>query len=127
MNRKDLTMILSAILLACFFIPNVEWDSFEMSGFNFVVSDHTPDTKYILLSGPFAALFLLAAAINNNEYVLSSSLMRCIPFFATIISFIICYGKAPAGFSLGNMDIGSWIALVTSLLLVFVKPKAQVA
>jgi hypothetical protein len=126
MNRKDLTILLSAILLVCFFIPNVEWDSFEMSGFNFVISSNTPDTKYILLLGPFSALFLLAGAFNNKDYAFSRNLMRLIPFFTMIILFVICYREAPGDFSLRDVDLGCWIALIASLLLFFVKPKAQV-
>lgn len=123
MNRNELTILLSAILLTCFFLPIVEWDSFEMSGFNFVLSDHTPDTKYFLLLGPFSALLLLLGSIYKKNYASKRYLARSLPFLAAIMLFIICYRESPDGFSFRNLDIGSWIALIASSLLVIMKPQ----
>src|SRR5258705_9304758 len=126
MNRNELTVLLSSILLACFFLPVVQWDSFEMSGFNFVLSAHTPDTKYFLLLGPFSALILLLGSIYKKKYASKRNLARILPFFAAVILFIICYRENPDGFSFLNMDIGPWIALIASSLLILMKPRTQV-
>jgi hypothetical protein len=123
MNRNELTILLSAILLACFFLPIVQWDSFEMTGFNFVLSDHTPDTKYFLLLGPFSALILLLGSVYKKRYATKINLARSLPFISAIILFIICYKESPDGFSFRNMDIGCWIALIASSLLISVKPQ----
>jgi hypothetical protein len=125
MNRNELTILLSAILLACFFLPVVEWDSFEMSGFNFVLSTHTPDTKYFLLVGPFSALFLLLGSIYKKNYAYKQNLARSLPFLGAIMLFVICYRENPDGFSFRNMDIGFWIAFIASFLLVSIKPQTR--
>ena len=124
MNRNELTILLSAILLACFFLPVVEWDSFEMTGFNFVLSDHTPDTKYFLLLGPFSALNLLFGAIYKKKYASKLNLTVSLPFQTVIMLFVICYTESPDGFSFRNMDIGCWIAFIASMLLISMKSPA---
>jgi len=126
MNRNELTILLSAILLACFFLPVVQWDSFEMSGFNFVLSDHTPDTKYFLLLGPFSALILLLGSIYKKRYASKQNLARSLPLFAAVLLFVICFRQSPDGFSFLNMDIGSWTALIVSLLLILMRPRSTV-
>lgn len=118
MSKKELTIFLYCILLACFFIPYAEWDYFEMSGLNFVLSSHTPDTKYILLLIPFSALFFLLKAVNGK-------LTRYIPFCTAIILFIICYTATSDKSIWQIMDYGYWITLIASLLLVFVKPEVK--
>ena len=118
MTRKDLIASLFFILLACFFIPFVEWDSFEMSGMNFVLSSHTPDTKYILLLIPGSALFVLSKVIRGKD-------IRYIPFCVAILLFIICYSEKSDKGILQIMDYGYWITLFASLLLFFVKPDVK--
>jgi len=115
MKRKELITGLYFILLACFFIPFMKWDSFEMSGFNFIVSSHTPDAKYILLLIPFSALFVFSKARDAR-------LIRYIPLCAAIIVFIICYKEASEKNIFRVLDYGYWITLVASLVLIFVEP-----
>jgi hypothetical protein len=122
-NIKEQTILFSAILLASFFLPIVEWDSFEMSGLNFVLSAHTPGTKYILLLGPFCALFLLLGAIYYNGYAFSQNLVRWLPFITSVIFVVICYKEAPGSFTWRDIYLGGWINLAASLLLIYAGPK----
>ena len=118
MNKKTLTTVLFFILLSCFFIPLAEWDSFEMSGMNFVLSSHTPDTKYILLVIPVSALFVLLKAIKGEK-------LRYLPFCISIFLFIICNSEPSDKNILQIMDYGFWITLIISLLLIFIKPEVR--
>jgi len=118
MNRKELITALYIILLGCFFIPFVEWDSFEMSGMNFVLSSHTPGTKYILLLIPISALFFLSKAVKAKN-------LRYIPICTAIFLFIICNTATSEKGIFQVMDYGFWIILITSLLLLFIEPKAK--
>lgn len=118
MNRKEQITGLYFILLACFFIPYMEWDSFEMSGFNFILSSHTPDAKYILLLIPFSALLVFSKVKNTM-------LPRYIPLCAAIILFIVCYKEASEKNIFRVLDYGYWITLAVSLLLIFVEPEVK--
>ena len=118
MNKSTLTTILFFILIACFFIPIVEWNSFEMSGMNFVLSSQTPDTKYILLLIPASSLLVLSKLIKAKE-------LRYIPLCVAIILFVICYMETSEKAVLQIMDYGYWIMLMASLLLVFVKKEVK--
>lgn len=124
MSRRELTILLSVILLCCFFIPMVEWQEFEMSGFNFILSSHTPNVKYILLTGPVSAALLMTEAIANRKNIFGR-IKRIIPLFAMLCLFIICYRNDPQNFSLQNIGIGYWITLIVSILLIFTRQRSD--
>ncbi len=116
MNKNDVVTVLFSILLVCFFIPFIGWDSYEMSGFNFILSSNTPDVKYILLLIPLSALLGLSKAINERQ-------IRYIPLCISVGLFIICFANGSKENPIWKvLDYGYWITLVTSLILVFVKP-----
>lgn len=115
MNKSSLITILFSILLICFFIPLVKWNSWEMSGMNFILSSQTPDTKYILLLIPISLLLILLKTVKGKD-------IRFIPFCAAIILFITCYSETSEKGVFDVMEYGYWIMLVASLALVFVKP-----
>lgn len=115
MNKKTPLIILVFIFLACFFLPLVEWNSWEMTGMNFVLSSQTPDIKYILLLIPGVALLVLLKVVKEKD-------ARFVPFCVAIALFIICYSETPRVEIFRVMDYGYWITLIASVALVFVKP-----
>ena len=80
MRRKNITLVLSFAVFCSFFMPLFEWHSFEMSGFNYILSTHIPSYKYFLLLVPFSALVLFFGALDNENYLFGRSLMSTFPF-----------------------------------------------
>ena len=125
MNRNDLTITLSAILLACFFIPVVQWDSYEMSGMNFILSDFTPDTKYIFLICPGSCFILLLGTLSRTKWATERNILRVLPLLSVIILFVICFSENPGGSSFSHMDMGAWGGLIGSFQLAFMNLRTE--
>ena len=132
MNKKILTTILSAVLLGSFFMPFFYWHSFEMSGFNFVMSEHIPSYKYFLLAIPLTTLFHLLSVLSQENNFYSRKLLSWIPLTTLIIVFVLILAKEGSGdsfFSNGNIFLstgaGFWLALVLSSLLAYINLKMR--
>jgi len=128
MNKTTLTTVLSVALIGSFFMPFFYWHSFEMNGFNFILSEHIPSYKYLLLLIPFAAAFHLFNVLTEGNYFFSQKLLSLIPLITVAAVFMIVFfnkNADPEFFEAGNIfsNIGSgfWLALSLSLLLAFVK------
>ena len=132
MNKKILTTILSVVLLGSFFMPFFYWHSFEMSGFNFVMSEHIPSYKYFLLAIPLTTLFHLLSVLSQENNFYSRKLLSWIPLTTLIIVFVLILAKEGSGdsfFSNGNIFLstgaGFWLALVLSSLLAYINLKMR--
>jgi len=132
MNRRAATLILSIALSGSFFMPLFEWNSFEMSGVNYILSTHIPSYKYFLLLVPFSALFLFFSEISDEYYFFSRRLISCLPLPALIFILIMdsVNRSSEAGFSenvnfFSNIDSGFWLSLIFSLLLLFTNGKKK--
>ena len=132
MHKKTLTTILSVVLLSSFFMPFFYWHSFEMSGFNFVLSEHIPSYKYFLLAIPLTTLLHLLSVLSqeNNFYI--RKLLSWIPLAALIIVFVLIVAKERTDdsfFSNGNIlsitGAGFWLALGFLVLLTYVNFKMR--
>jgi len=93
MHKKILTTILSVVLLSSFFMPFFYWHSFEMSGFNFVLSEHIPSYKYFLLAIPLTTLLHLLSVLSPENNFYSRKLLSWIPLAALIIVFVLMVAK----------------------------------
>ena len=127
MHKKTLTTILSAVLLGSFFMPFFYWHSFEMSGFNFVMSEHIPSYKYFLLAIPLTTLFHLLSVLSQENNFYSRKLLSWTPLATLMIVFALILGKERSDdsfFSNGNIfsstGAGFWLALVLSSLLAYI-------
>src|SRR6188472_3117725 len=127
MHKKFLTTILSFVLLGSFFMPFFYWHSFEMSGFNFVISEHIPSYKYFLLAIPLTTLFHLLSVLSQENNFYSRKLLSWTPLATLMIVFALILGKERSDdsfFSNGNIfsitGAGFWLALVFSLLLTYI-------
>jgi hypothetical protein len=128
MDRKIITLILSLAILSSFFMPLFEWHSFEMSGLNYILSTHIPPYKYFLILIPFSVLFLFYGTLNEENYFFNRKLLSRLPLLTLIFIFIMRYitGDSGNGFSdnsnvFSGIDLGFWLTLGFSGLLVFTK------
>ena len=127
MNTKAAIQICSIAILCSFFLPLFHWHGFEMSGLNYMLSDHIPSYKYILLSIPFSALFLFWGAMDG-KYLFSRKILSWMPLAGLIFISIarITGGSSKNSFSENEnsfytIDLGFWLLLFFSSLLVLVK------
>ena len=127
MHKKTLTTILSVVLLGSFFMPFFYWHCFEMSGFNFVLSEHIPSYKYFLLAIPLTTIFHLLSVLSQENNFYSRKLLSWTPLATLMIVFALILGKERSDdsfFSNGNIfsitGAGFWLALVFSLLLTYI-------
>ena len=132
MHKKIFTTILSAVLLGSFFMPFFYWHSFEMSGFNFVLSEHIPPYKYFLLAIPLTTLFHLLSVLSQENNFYSRKLLSWIPLATLIIILIMTLVKERTDdsfFNNGNIfsitGAGFWLALAFSLLLAYINLKMR--
>ena len=132
MNKKILTTILSVVLLGSFFMPFFYWHSFEMSGFNFVLSEHIPSYKYFLLAIPLTTLLHLLSVLSQENNFYSRKLLSWIPLATLIIVFVLILAKEGSDesiFNNGNIfsstGAGFWLALVLSSLLAYINLKMR--
>jgi hypothetical protein len=132
MPKKLLTTILSFVLLGSFFMPFFYWHSFEMSGFNFVMSEHMPSYKYFLLAIPITAIFHLSSVLSQENNFYSRKLLSWLPLTTLIIVFVLILvkeGSNESFFNNGNIfsntGAGFWLALGFSLLLTYVNFKMR--
>jgi len=127
MYKKTLSTILSVVLLGSFFMPFFYWHCFEMSGFNFVLSEHIPSYKYFLLAIPLTTIFHLLSVLSQENNFYSRKLLSWTPLATLMIVFALILGKERSDdsfFSNGNIfsitGAGFWLALVFSLLLTYI-------
>ncbi len=131
-DRKIITLLLSFAVFSSFFMPLFEWHSFEMSGLNYILSTHIPPYKYFLILIPFSASFLFYGALNDENYFFSRKLLSWVPILTLIFIFIMrCIpGNSENNFSdnsnvFSGIDLGFWLTLSFSFLLVFIKGKKK--
>jgi hypothetical protein len=132
MYRKTVLMILCVVLFSSFFLPLFEWNSFEMNGLNYILSTHIPTYKYILLLVPFSAVSVFFSAASDENNFFNRRLISWIPFPALVFLLIMnSRSQNPeTGFPVNNnifsnVEIGFWLALIFSFLLVFIKGKKE--
>jgi hypothetical protein len=98
-------------------MPLFKWNSFELSGLNYVLSTYTPPYKYLLLLIPFSAMIIY----------LGGKFYSALPFFTLLFIFIMNYLSRDSEFSsqggtiFSDTYMGFWFALGLSLLLLFIK------
>ena len=132
MHKKLLTTILSFVLLGSFFMPFFYWHSFEMSGFNFVMSEHIPSYKYFLLAIPLTTLFHLLSVLGQGNNFYSRKLLSWTPLVTLVIVFVLILAKEGSEESIFNngnifsvIGGGFWLALGLSLLLTYANFKMR--
>ena len=131
MRRRSITIFLSIALIASFFIPYYNWDSFSLSGLDFVLSTHTPGLKYLLLLIPLSGILLLLEALSDDRYLINKQWLMKIPLIVSItMAFVIYFNmnsKAMPFERISYLQIlgwGFWLIMIISLLLAFMTIKS---
>jgi hypothetical protein len=128
MNRITITTVLAASLLCSFFMPFFYWNSLEMNGFNFILSDRVPSYKYFLLVIPLLVLFYLFGALSEENTSFSRKLLSWIPLTTLLVIFTLIFINEnfdrlvfDNGNIFSNSGAGFWLALSSSFFLALVK------
>lgn len=129
MERSTMSVLLSIAVLAGFFFPFFTWHSFEMSGLNYILSDHIPAYKYFLVSIPIISILILLKTVYKDDFRFSvKTISWILPITLAsvfILRFIFSSSDEPAGLSTTSM--GFWVTLFFSLVLVIVEHKKDPA
>ena len=110
-------------------MPLFEWHSFEMNGLNYVLSTHIATYKYFLLLIPFSAVVLFFGALYNESYLLNRNLMTALPFLVSVLVLLMKYrtrDSASSGNIFSEIDLGFWMMLGFSTLLMLIKGKERI-
>lgn len=131
MQSKTATQICSTLILFGFFVPIFRWHGFEMNGMNYILSDHSPSYKYVLLSIPFSALLLVWGAMDG-KYLFGKRILSSIPLASLIFVAIARFTRGDHGDDLYynenaffTIDFGFWLVLLFSLLLLLIKDEKR--
>ena len=128
MSRITLTTILAVFLFGSFFMPFFYWNSFELNGFNFMLSDRIPSYKYLLLPILLLVLFHLFGALSEENTSFSRRLLSWIPLTTLLAIFILVFINEnfdrlvfENGNIFSNTGPGFWLALSSSFILALVR------
>src|SRR5678809_475794 len=116
MKRKTATKILSLIIVSSFFLPLFEWHGFEMTGLNYILSDHIPSYKYLLLLAPFAALFIFFDTLNERSFFFNNKIFSWFPLLSLALLCIMRSSNVNAEDSFDNETYFSTIDFGLSLI-----------
>ncbi len=132
MKKETVITILSVGVFSSFFLPVFEWNSFEMSGPNYILSTHIPFYKYFLLLIPFCASFLFCGSLNNGNYLFNKRFLLWIPLLSLLLISFMRYknGDFENSFSdngkdFSTIDIGFWLMLCLSFALILVRDRRK--
>lgn len=132
MDKKILTIVLSVVLIGCFFLAYFSFMGNGISGYDLVFSGGGGSgdwEKYLLLLIPVSGVLLLIGALNNGNYIGGRGIWTWLPLLAVLYFIIvgpIIHGRAIGDVfkSLGKgYGIGLWITIAASLVLAFYNPK----
>ncbi len=131
MNRKILTIVLAVLLIASFFLPLGSATSttpFDIvKGPSYGSEFEALLMKYLWIAIPLSGILLLIGALNNGSYFLGRGIWAFLPLLALLYLFIrpltVMGGRFDIGGLIKGLGVGTWIALVASLILAFYWPK----
>jgi hypothetical protein len=130
MERRTAIAILSAALFCSFFFPIFNWHHYEMSGLNYILSDHISGHKYFLLLIPFSSLFVFWSAVNSEARFFNRKKLSWIPFLTLLFIAIMQYRSWNSGNNffeneraLSSIDLGFWMILLFSMMLIVASRK----
>ena len=133
MDRKIWTILLSVVLIGCFFLPIIKFGS--ISAYDVVSSAGKPEhiwDKYLWLLIPLSALILIIGAVNNGTYFLGRSFWTFIPLLTLLYYAINMYlhakdlnNNVPIGDFIKVFGTGFWAMLGGSVLLAFIHPRGR--
>jgi hypothetical protein len=138
MNKKTISTVLSLALLACFFLPFISIDGYNVSGFQIVFGKDGESgigsSRYLFVSLliPIGAILILLDSLSSGSssyggYGYWMPLVGIL-YLAVMIYLGMQQGAGTMGGSLSMGEIISalgyafWITLAASVILIFNKP-----
>ncbi len=126
-----MTIILSVLLIASFFLPlgsAASTSPFDIvKGPSYGSEFEALLMKYLWLAIPLSGIILVIGALNNGNYFLGRGIWAFLPLLALLYLFIRPIIELGGRFDIGGLvkglGVGTWIALVASLVLAFYWPK----
>lgn len=137
-KNNGITIITSALLLAAFFMPWVQF-IVGVSAWDIIFGSMSDEIlfsfRYALIAIPVAAgLVLYSAALNGGNYPISKGLLFKIPLLTLIAVIIVLISKTPRELKDADLleltrflGIGFWLTLAGSVVLFFGNSKAAAA
>ena len=124
MDKKMLTIVLSIVLIGCFFLPYFKFMGAGASGYDIVFAGGGKAEKYLWLLIPIPAVLLLIGALNNGNYIGGRTIWIWLPLLTILYHLIrMVIDGAAIGDLFKVIGLGLWISLAASLVLAFYNPK----
>ncbi|MBK6937270.1 MAG: hypothetical protein IPH18_10635 [Chitinophagaceae bacterium] len=132
MNKKTITIILSAIIIAAFFLPYISNEVISLTGYNIVfgkgdiqgIGGKGGASLYINLLVPGSALIILIGALLDDSFA-DGTFFRLLPLLGMIYIVIMLYVTGSSQLTVselvGWLGYGFWISLVAAVALPFTK------
>ena len=131
MSKKNLTILLSVILIVAFFLPFISAGT-SFSAFDIVfgkVGGLTQNGRFLFVSllVPIGAILLLLGAFTNDSFT-KSGIVLWMPFIGVLYLVVMLYINGSSDLTvselIGWLGYGFWILLVSSFLLLFMRRTA---
>lgn len=127
MNKKNLTILLSIVLIIAFFFPFISSGTYNFSAFDIVfdrVEGQGGKSLYISLLVPLGALLLLIGAITNDNFT-RSGFVLWMPLIGVLYLVVMLYINGSEALTvselIGWLSYGFWISLLAAIILLFLK------
>ena len=132
MDKNTLRLLLSFAVIGSFFFPLFDWNSFEMNGLNYILSEHIPRYKYLLAFIPLTALVIFIGAWYEDNFLFRRRIILWIPLLSLSLVFLMRLLRPdyPDGYAdyqspLITTDIGFWLTMLFSALLPMIDNKKE--
>ncbi len=129
MSKKNLSVILSIVLIAAFFLPFISFGSYNFSAFDYAlgrVEGLEQNSKFLFISFliPIGALLILLGSFSNDPFS-NSGLVMWMPLIGTLYLVVMLYVRGSSDLTvselIGWLGYGFWILLAASIILLFTK------
>lgn len=129
MNKKNISIALSVILIVSFFLPYISSGPFHLSGYNIVFGKYGVEgiagkgsAVFVSLLVPIGALLVLLGALLNDNFS-NGTFVRCLPLLglAYIVTMLFLTARITPTVSemIGWLGYGFWVSLVAAIGLPF--------
>ena len=132
MNKKTITIVLSAIIVGAFFLPYISNGDFNLSGYDIVfgkgdirgLAGKGGSALYINLLVPGSALIILLGNLLDDSFA-DGLFFRLLPLLGLIYIALMLYMTGSSDLTvselLGWLGYGFWISLVAAIILPFAR------
>lgn len=129
MSKKNLTIILSIVVIAAFFLPFIKVGPYSFSAFDYAlgrVEGLELGSKFLFISFliPIGAILLLWGAFANDPFT-KSGFVLWMPLIGTLYLIVMLYVRGSSDLTVSELiswlGYGFWILLGASIILLFTR------